>query len=228
MTEPPTSAEIIANAEASEDRGLAVKPETIDAVVELGRLALNLGRVDRITFHPDGTTPESDTDHTVMLGIVACALADKWFFGLRNGLIAQYALVHDLVEAYAGDTPTLRELGTAGRAAKKARETAALDRITSEFRGVLPWLPFMISTYEDEATPEARFVRMLDKVLPKITHLLNGASTIAAEGMTRTELVARYEAQGRELDRYAAEFPEVEELRQALVERVLARMDGEQ
>jgi hypothetical protein len=46
--------------------------------------------------------PESDTDHTVMLALIACALAPIVDARLDVGLVAQYALVHDLVEAYAG------------------------------------------------------------------------------------------------------------------------------
>ncbi|BCJ53057.1 hypothetical protein Asp14428_45320 [Actinoplanes sp. NBRC 14428] len=199
--------------------------QTTDAVIRLGRLALDFGQINRITYHHDGVTPESDADHTVMLGLIACALATQWFAGLRTGLVAQYALVHDLCEVYAGDTPTLRELDPAARAGKKARERAAYERIVREFGHQFPWLPLTISSYEDEATPEARFVRMLDKVLPKIAHLLNGAATIAAQGMTRAQVIARYQAQGRELDRYADEFPEVEQLRTTLVERLVAQLD---
>jgi len=92
-----------------------ISPEPAD-VVRLGQLALAFGRVNRITRHEDGTTPESDTDHTVMLGLIACALAERWYPHLDRGLVAQYALVHDLVEVYAGDTPTLA-IDAAGAAA---------------------------------------------------------------------------------------------------------------
>ena len=204
---------------------MPIHEDTLDAVIRVGRLALDFGRINRITFHPDGITPESDTDHTVMLGLVACMIADKWFPGLDKGRITNFALVHDLVEVYAGDTPTLRQLDPEARAAKKDREREALDRIFREFRGEFSWLPFTIAAYEDGASSEARFVRMLDKVLPKITHLLNGAVTITAEGMTREQLIARYEAQGRELEQYADQFPEVEELRRALVGRLIAQLD---
>ncbi len=43
-----------------------------DSMVGLARLSLTFGQDNRITYHPDGKTPESDTDHTVMLGIIAC------------------------------------------------------------------------------------------------------------------------------------------------------------
>lgn len=197
---------------------------TADAVIDMGRLALDFGRVDRITYHPDGVTPESDTDHTVMLGIVACALSDQHFPHLNIGLVAQYALVHDLVEVYAGDTPTLRMPSADAKAAKEQREQDAYRRIQKQFVKTMPWLPILIGGYEAKATPEARFVKALDKLLPKITHLLNGAVTIRKEGVSTAELTERYEHQIGEMQAYAADFPELFELRAELVSRVLSTL----
>jgi 5'-deoxynucleotidase YfbR-like HD superfamily hydrolase len=194
---------------------------TAKAVIGLGRLALDFGRVDRITYHQDGRTPESDTDHTVMLGLIACAVADQHFPHLNIGLIAQYALVHDLVEVYAGDTPTLRMPSADAKAEKLRREHDAYRHIQQEFGKTVPWLPIRIGGYEARATPEARFVKALDKLLPKITHILNSAVTIHKQGMSRSELAARYEAQIGELKAYAADFPELFELRKVLIDQVL-------
>jgi putative hydrolase of HD superfamily len=201
---------------------------TAGAMVRLGGLALDFGRVDRITYHQDGLTPESDTDHTVMLGLIACAIAAQHFPDLNVGLIAQYALVHDLVEVYAGDTPTLRMPSANAKAEKQQREHAAALRIHGEFGRTMPWLPMTINTYEARRTPEARFVKALDKLLPKITHILNGAVTIHKQGMSPAELAARYENQVGELEEYAADFPGLFDLRAVLVERVLSLVgDGE-
>lgn len=195
---------------------------TVDAMVAAGGLALAFGRVDRMTFHPDGLTPESDSDHTVMLGVVACALAARHFPLLDLGLVSQYALVHDLVETYAGDTPTLRIPTVDAKAEKKAREHAAYQRIVSEFWASMPWLPITIGAYEGLALPEARFVKALDKLMPKITHMLNGAIVIRDQGMSRAELAARLDAQVIEMKEYAAEFPALFELYDELVRRLLA------
>lgn len=189
---------------------------TVDAVIRLGRLALAFGRVDRITYHEDGRTLESDTDHTVMLGLVACAFAERHLSDLDLGLIAQYALVHDLVEVYAGDTPTLR-ISANQRVEKREREECARYRLDVEFGGLLPWVVGTIGAYEDLATAEARYVKALDKLLPKITHILNGGRTFQDVGMDRAELVARYDAQLAELRGYADDFPPLFDLRADLI-----------
>lgn len=197
----------------------------VEAVIDLGRLALAFGRVERITYHQDGTTPESDTDHTVMLAMVACAFAGRHLPDLDLGKVAQYALVHDLVEVYAGDTPTLR-ITAAQQASKHRRERAALERIERQFGGRLPWVPATIQDYERRADPETRYVKALDKLLPKITHLLNGGVTLQQQAMDPDELAARYATQGVELLGYAADFPPLLELRTALVGQVLTTISA--
>lgn len=146
----------------------------VDAVVKLGALAAQFATVKRITFLADGTTLESDTDHTVMIALVACAVAAKYDPRLDVGLVAQFALVHDLVEAYAGDTNTFGGLSEHAWAEKDEREVAALQRIESELSDSLPWVTDTIRAYESLATPEARFVKTIDKIMPKITRILNG------------------------------------------------------
>ena len=192
-----------------------------DALVDLGRLALAFGRVDRTAvYHPDRVTPESDTDHTVMLGWLACALAARCFSHLDVGLVAQFALVHDAPEVYAGDTPTLR-ITAAGRAAKAAREHAALDRLHGEFVDRLPWFPAVIAAYERQILPEARFVRGLDKLLPKIVHLLDGCTGLREQRMDRAELTEVFHRQREDMTRYVGEFTTLMDLRAELVGRVL-------
>lgn len=196
--------------------------ELTDAVIALGRMSLDFGRVNRITYHQDGVTPESDADHTVMLGLVACALAPHVDPTLDVGLVAQYALVHDLVEVYAGDTPTLRVMNADAKASKDVREYAAFLRIVDEYNATLPWLPETIHAYEQRQTREARYVKALHKLLPKITHLSNGCATLREQGMRFDELNRRYDVQVEELSAYAADFPALFDLRADLVGRVLS------
>jgi len=195
------------------------------AVIDLGELALRLSRVDRITFHPDGKRPETDSDHTVMLALIAPAFAERFLPDLNLGLVAQYAIVHDLVEAYAGDVNTLK-ITVPGKVEKKRREHDAALRISREFSHSFPWVGVMVARYELLMQPEARFVKALDKLLPKVTHILNDGATFdtAVGHMTYEELVQRYARQIEELEEYASDFPPLFELRDHLVNMVLDRM----
>ena len=100
----------------------------LSRALHLARIALAFGRIERATRHEDGVRPETDTDHTVMLGLIALELAPAH---LNRARIAAFALVHDLVEVYAGDAQT-RVISPEAQAAKRTREDAAQARLVAE------------------------------------------------------------------------------------------------
>lgn len=192
--------------------------ETVDASLELARLCLAFGRVMRATYHEDGTRYESDTDHTVMLGIMAPAFAAEFAPHLDRGLIAQFALIHDLAEAYAGDTPTYGTLSDEAKSDKDAREKAAIERIRKEFDGVYPWIGETLEAYERLDTPEARFVKVFDKVMPKLVHVLNDGATARELGHTLETTDAFHKDQAAKIRAsYGADQPEAMALLEELI-----------
>jgi 5'-deoxynucleotidase YfbR-like HD superfamily hydrolase len=203
--------------------------EVAAAVVQAATLALAFGRVERRPYHPDETQRESDTDHTVMLGLVAPALADMLYPGQMDiGLVAQFAIVHDLAEVYAGDVPTVRNLSTDVKAAKAVDEAAAVRRISEEFGASLPWMPRTLRMYEDQLLPEARFVRAADKLLPKAVVLQERTLLSLREiGLTPEEHddhMGPEGGQATEMGGYAGEWPEVLKVRDCLVSWLTSRM----
>lgn len=177
-------------------------------LLSLGQLVLRFGRVERVTYHEDGKRRETDTDHTVMLGLIACSIAEKAYPNLDVGKVAQYALVHDLVEAYAGDTPTFN-ISEEEHESKAKREAEALARIEKEFTR-FPWLVSTLHAYETLGDPEARFVKTLDKCMPKITHILNKGTYFKEHGKKREELEEYFKKQHANLESgYGKEFPEL-------------------
>lgn len=183
----------------------------LNKAIRLAKLSLAFGRVERITRHEDGIRPETDTDHTFMLGLIALEMAPSW---LNRGELARYALIHDLVEVYANDEQTLT-ITAELRTAKEKREAAALARLTEEF-GEDSHMIRSIVTYEEAngvkkpryVCHEARYIRLLDKVLPKLTHLFNGCVT-AKKLVDYDGFVAAHEAQYAKLTaEYGTEFPE--------------------
>jgi putative hydrolase of HD superfamily len=206
---------------AEEDNARALTPETVQKTIELGRMLLQFGLTTRVTHHEDGQTLETDTTHTVMLGIMACAFAQRYAPHLDRGKIAQYALVHDLAEVYALDTSTYGILSAEEISAKENREAAALERIRGEFASVYPWITDAIDSYERLDSPEAKFVKVVDKVLPKIVHILNQGATARSLGhdwqSTHEFIVHQYEKLSGS---YGADQPEAMELLKCLHEEL--------
>lgn len=183
--------------------------KNVQGLVDIGKLVLQFARVNRVTLHEDGVTPESDTDHTVMLLVCACALAQKLYPHLDIGRVAQFAVIHDLVEAYAGDTNTFN-ISDEGRKAKEEREEQSLKRIKIEFDEVYPWISKTIEEYESLVSDEAQFVKMMDKVMTKLTHRINVGAYLKKEQKSKDETLMHYSKQTQALEaKYGAKFPEV-------------------
>ena len=169
-------------------------------LLNLSKLVMKLGEEKRITRHPSGQF-ETDTTHSLMLALSA------GYYAAANGLSVErvlfFALAHDMVEAYAGDTPTLHPLNADEKAAKDKREADALERIWTE----VPWLARIIEDYEKQDTPEARFVHMMDKVMPRLTHAHNGCRVPQERGLDLPGLLANMKAQTAELAEQSPDLP---------------------
>jgi putative hydrolase of HD superfamily len=188
-------------------------------LVDIGELVFKFARVNRGTYLDDGMTSESDTDHTVMLSICACALAEKTYKDILDlGKVAQFAIVHDLVEAYAGDTDSFG-ISEGVRASKEQREKEAYEKICQNFDGVFPWIGETIGSYEALDTKEARFVKTIDKAMHKISHVLNNGAYFKKKGMDEATMWNNYTTLVRGAEqKYGAEFPEVISILEELME----------
>lgn len=188
-----------------------------EGLVDIGRLILTFAKVNRVTLHEDGKRLESDTDHTVMVSVCACALAERLYKDLDLGKVSQFATVHDLVEAYAYDTDSFG-ISDEQRAAKEKREHDAYIKIRKEFDGVFPWIGETIESYEKLDTKEARFVKTVDKAMSKITHILNGGQYFKNRGLDEETMLHDYKTMTSTAEKkYGAEFPEVIALMEELI-----------
>ena len=83
--------------------------------------------------------------------------------------------------------------------------------------GKRSWLAGMLTTYEAQREPEARFVRLIDKVLPKLTHAFNGC----AAAMPLTDRAGFIVAHARQLQRFREEYPEFSDALELLASSML-------
>jgi len=195
-------------------------------LIDIGKMVLSFAKVNRVTLHEDGVTPESDTDHTVMVAVCACALASKLYPALDVGKVAQYAIVHDLVEVYAGDTNTFN-ITSEDRHRKEEREQLAYERIKNEFQDIYPWIPEMIKEYESLTTDEAQFVKAVDKLMTKLTHRINSGAYLRHENISKEETVRHYGNQTAVIEeKYGKKFPEIIILLKELTKDILVETYG--
>jgi 5'-deoxynucleotidase YfbR-like HD superfamily hydrolase len=138
-----------------------------DDLLKLGDLTVRFAGVHRSTLYPDGHY-ENDAEHSFHLAISATEIAANYHPELNVGLVSQFNIVHDLAEIYAGDVPSFG-LSDDERIEKEKAEKIALEKLLSE----LPThTAKLLKRYEDQEEPEARFVRLIDKLLPPVIHIV--------------------------------------------------------
>lgn len=120
---------------------------------------------------------ENDAEHSFQLGVVALYLIDKDSLQLNKQKVLEYALLHDLVEIFAGDTYFLADKS---KEDKHASEYKAYKEILSRFPQFKTYEKRFIE-YESKKNKEARFVYVLDKILPAINIYLNDGKTLKIE-----------------------------------------------
>lgn len=144
----------------------------MDQLLRFIELTKKFREVKRMIRFKDDTL-ESDPEHSFQLAVTAWYIVEANKLDLDLGLIFKYALAHDLVEVYAGDTPSSvhREYESA-RETKKAREEEAAERIKEEFPE-FSGLHSIIHAYERREDEESKFVYALDKLMPALNIYLD-------------------------------------------------------
>lgn len=190
-------------------------------LVDIASLISKFAKVNRVTMLDDGETLESDTDHTVMLSVCACSVASKLYPALDIGKISQYAMVHDLVEAYAGDTNTF-DLNTVNWQEKFDREAKAFQKIKSEFGDIYNYIADTIALYDSQIDDEAKLVKLMDKVMTKLTHRSNHGAYFKNNNVTKEIAKNHLVSQAQILDeKYGDKFPEIITIIRSLSDKIM-------
>lgn len=140
-----------------------------DMLLALGGVTVRLAAIDRAPRYGE-ERPENDAEHSFHLALSATELAATFFPELDAGLVAQFSLVHDLPEVYAGDVHTFI-ITPEALEEKAAAEKEATERLLRELP---PHTANLLRRYELQEEVEARFVRFVDKILPSIINIVGG------------------------------------------------------
>lgn len=199
---------------------MKIKNEYVNKVFDLAKISLAFAKINRATHHEDGIRRESDTDHTFMLSLISCSLADTFYKkDLNTGLVSQFALIHDLVEVYAGDTNSFINFSKELREEKQKRELLSFQKIKDEINPEFPFSTDLIARYEKQEEKEARFVKFVDKIMPELSHIITNFSYINNSGTSRDYFYSFIKNKSLDLnEKYNKDFPEVFDLYKMILE----------
>lgn len=136
---------------------------SIQRIAELQQFIAGFARIERIPQLADCGRPENDVEHSYGLALTSWFLAGHIAPHLDIAKIFKYALAHDTVEVFAGDTFVFGP--KEALLSKSKREDQAIIRLRKDWSD-FPELADYAQAYKEHADEEARFVYAIDKILP--------------------------------------------------------------
>ena len=149
-----------------------------------------LKSVYRQTLVTDKSREETVAEHSWHFGLMALTLFEYCAIpGVDLDRVLKIALVHDLVELYAGDTPAF---AVVDKAKKLAEEQAAADKLfallpeaqATEYRAL--WEEF-----EEIATPDATYAAAIDRLQPLMSNYMTDGHSWVKFQVTEEQVLKR-------------------------------------
>ena len=140
------------------------KAPSVQRIADLQQLIADFSAIQRVIHIADKGRQENDAEHSFGLAMTCWFVAPKVAPALDITKILMYALAHDIVEIHAGDTYIFDK---AKSETKSEREDAAIKQIAEEWPD-FPELAKYAKGYKEHADAEAKFVYVIDKMLPPI------------------------------------------------------------
>ncbi len=148
------------------------KMDNLQKLLSFIKLTQDFRNIERQVIFKKTNQRENDIEHSYQLAMAAWYLADSRKLDLNINLLLKYALVHDLVEIYAGDTP-MHSKDEVYVQSKEQREKLAREKLKSEIVEFYE-VHALIEAYEEKKDKESKFIYALDKLLPPLNIYLEG------------------------------------------------------
>lgn len=133
--------------------------------------------VKRVSRRPDEKQMTNTAEHTFEVVMVCWYIMAVHNLSLDQEKVLKYALAHDVIEAYAGDTYIY---DAEAQKTKAEREEKALRKIEKEFVEFGD-LTETIREYTQHSTKEAKFVYAVDKLIDPLNASMEKTQSIWKE-----------------------------------------------
>ena len=186
--------------------------QTVERLRKLQTMLVEFGDIARMVHWPGKSSRrETDVEHSYSLAMLVWYLNDELSLKLDKQKLLEYALVHDLVEGYAGDVSLFADQKHHDTKAEK--EAISVKQLGDEF-GFFADMNRTLHNYEQRADQEAKFVYAVDKIQPAVMTTLGKTDTFQQDKITIADYKAAHQ---RQTAKITGAFPDIEPLHQELI-----------
>jgi len=157
-----------------------------------------LKSVERRSYTDSGQRLENSAEHSWHLAMACWNIANAFDLELNQERLLKLALVHDLGEIDAGDT----FLYSASRIDAHKEEREGIVRLSAHPGNAINDLVDLWDLQELGSSPEARLVKVIDRLLPFLLNIHTRGRTWAESGIRKDQVVGAHAF-------IADEFPEL-------------------
>ena len=154
--------------------------DQIDYILELDALK----HVERRSYITGGERLENSAEHSWHLAMVSWSIGRAFNLGLSEEKLLKLALVHDLGEIDAGDT----FLYSTTRNDAHESERECINRLQSHSGNAIDDLAELWEEQEQGNSPEARFLKVIDRLLPFLLNVNSQGKTWIDLGVRRSQV----------------------------------------
>lgn len=157
-------------------------PAVVAFLIDLERLKL----VSRKAYVSDLSRRENSAEHSwhLALGLLTVAQELDLQIDLHKALVM--ALIHDLCEIDAGDSPAYGPV----RLDQYEAELACVNRLSSHDVRFGERLRELWMEYEAQETLESRWVKVMDRVMPFVVNLASQGQNWKDQGIRRSQVLS--------------------------------------
>ncbi|MEH6570380.1 MAG: HD domain-containing protein [Halioglobus sp.] len=150
--------------------------------------------VNRRTYINGGERLENSAEHSWHLAMACWSMASYFEKDLSMEKLLKLALVHDLGEIDAGDTFLYAE----NRSQAHIAERQCVGRFARDPGNFIPVLCELWEDQEAGLSPEAKVLKVVDRLLPFLHNIASEGKTWRAQGIRRSQVANAHSFIGQE------------------------------
>lgn len=171
------------------ERFAFIKDEKLKNQIKFVMVIDEMKNIFRRNLIIDGTRRENDAEHSWHLAMLAMILEEYSAEKINIERVLKIALVHDLIEVYAGDTFAYDAKGNED---KHEREVQAADKLFGMLDTVQEAeIRALWDEFEAMETAESRYANAIDRIQPLILNYMTNGHTWKEGDVHSTQIYKR-------------------------------------